>query len=73
VRLIPLHSGSEQALCEALGLPRVGMLGLRAEADCWDVWEHVADVDLVQVPMLKEVRTGQWMGTKIEMGSGKDG
>jgi hypothetical protein len=74
VPLIPLHSGAERALSKALGLPRVGLLGFQAEAmGCEALWEKLRDVPVVQVPQLKEVSTGQWMGTKIEMSTGGKG
>jgi ribonuclease P/MRP protein subunit POP3 len=72
VLLVPLHSGAEQALCAALALPRVGLVGIYADAPgCEALWESMQDVEAVAVPFLKEVSSGQWMGTKIELGDGR--
>ena len=74
VQLIPLHSGAEPALSKALGLPRAGLVGVRGNApSCEPLWEMLRDVPLVQVPQLKEVSTGQWMGTKIEIDTQRNG
>jgi ribonuclease P/MRP protein subunit POP3 len=67
VQLIPLHQpAAEKAVCSALGLPRVGVLGLRADAPGAEpLFSCLTDVPLVRVPFLKEAVAGVWLGTKI--------
>jgi len=71
VLLIPLQPASERALCGALGLPRVGIVGVKDGAEGAEaIWEECRDVEVVKMPAVKEVKTGKWMGTRIDVGNG---
>ncbi|KAE9987041.1 hypothetical protein EG327_004025 [Venturia inaequalis] len=75
-RLVALSTGSEAKLCAALGIPRVGIVGLFEDAPgAKGLVEYVLEnVDLVDVPWVKEAGKGEWLGTKIMFGEeGKKG
>jgi len=69
-RLVPLTPFSETNLSEALGIARAGAVGVFKDAPgsgpLMDyVREHVEPVD---VPWVREVSAGEWLGTKILVG-----
>jgi len=68
-RLVPLDSSAEPKLCRALGIPRVGVIGVLQDAPGAGplidyVREHVV---AVEVPWVKETMEGKFLGTKIDM------
>lgn len=66
VVLVPLLN-SESRLCIALGLARVGIIGLRKDAPGSSaILAMTQEIEPVQVPFLDEVRRGQWLETNIE-------
>ncbi|TLD20926.1 putative RNA-processing protein [Venturia nashicola] len=75
-RLIPLSTGSEAKLCSALGIPRVGIIGVFEDAPgAKGLVDYVREnVEVVDVPWVKEAGKGEWLGTKIMFGEeGKEG
>jgi hypothetical protein len=67
VVLIPLQNGSEERLCIALGIARVGMIGIRTDAPgASALLSVISEVQAVEVPFLGQARKGQWLGVKIE-------
>jgi hypothetical protein len=67
VQLILFHQpAAEKAICDSLGLPRVGALGVRADASGAEpLFACIADIPNIKVPFLKESTAGVWLGTKI--------
>jgi ribonuclease P/MRP protein subunit POP3 len=66
VRLVPLHSGAEKRLAAALGLARVGMVGIREDDAMVVLLSCLDEVPNVEVPYLDQVSRGDWLGTKID-------
>ncbi|KAF2674200.1 hypothetical protein BT63DRAFT_473972 [Microthyrium microscopicum] len=67
VQLVPLSEQSEKNIGEALGVPRVGMIGIREDAPgAIALFELLKEVPAVEVPFLKESASGKWLGTKID-------
>ena len=80
--LVPLSIHSEAKLSSALGIPRVGVVGVFEDAPGAEaLQEYVRDnVALVDVPWVGEVGDGRWLGTRIlfdekgnEKGEARDG
>lgn len=69
-RLVPLSIASEVKLCKALGISRVGIIGIFDGAPGPSaLMEYVRNkVEVVDVPWVKEVNSGDWLGTKIMFG-----
>lgn len=67
VLLVPLSStAGEKALCAALGLPRVGVVGLRGDAPGAEpLYACLEDVPAVHVPFLDASAAGVWLGTRV--------
>lgn len=68
-RLVPLDISAERRLSRALGIPRVGVIGVLQDAPGARplidyVREHVA---VVEVPWVKETTEGKYLGTKIDV------
>jgi len=68
--LVPLSLSSEARICKALGIPRVGILGIyEAAPETNSLLEFVRlNVEVVDVPWAREVVDGKWLGTKIVFG-----
>lgn len=67
--LVPLDTEAEEKLKTGLGLPRVGVVGIMADAPGAGpllayVREHVKPMD---VPWIRETMEGKWKGTTIEV------
>lgn len=67
IRLVQLGVVAEIKLCEALGIPRVGVIGvLEGAPGAIPLIEYVrGTVEAVDVPWTREVGAGKWLGTKI--------
>jgi RNase P subunit Pop3 len=67
VLLVPLRSAAaEKALCAALGLPRVGVVGLRGDAPGAEpLYACLDDVPAVRVPFLDVSAAGLWLGSRV--------
>jgi len=65
--VVPLDAMSERKLCAAMGIPRIGVLGVMSDAPgAAPLLEYVRDqVSLLKVPWVKETSEGRWLGTKI--------
>jgi hypothetical protein len=73
MQLVPLHSAAERDICEALALPRVGVIGIRFGApNIEGLLALLKDVPLVEVPFLEQASAGQWLGTKVELSGAQD-
>jgi ribonuclease P/MRP protein subunit POP3 len=70
IRLVQLKTAAEATICEAIGLPRAGVVGVLAGAPgAGPLLEYVREtVDAVDVPWTREVAAGEWLGTKILLG-----
>jgi ribonuclease P/MRP protein subunit POP3 len=69
-RLVPFSTTSEAKLCKALGIPRVGIIGIFEGAPgAGPLVEYVREkVEVTDVPWVREVEKGEWLGTKIMFG-----
>lgn len=68
IRLIQLRSNAEAKICEALGLPRAGIVGVFEDAPgARPLVERVREIEAVDVPWTREVSAGQWLGTNISV------
>jgi ribonuclease P/MRP protein subunit POP3 len=67
IRIVQLKASAEAKICEALGLPRAGIVGVLEDAPgAGPLVEYVRDfVNAVEVPWTREVADGKWLGTKI--------
>lgn len=68
-RFVPLEAAAEQKLRVALGIPRVGVLGVLSDAPgAGPLIEYVRqNVGPVDIPWVKETTQGKWLGTKISV------
>ena len=68
-RLIPLDSSAEQKLSRALGIPRVGVIGVLQDAPgAGPLIDYVREhVGAVEVPWVKETIEGRFLGTNIDV------
>lgn len=49
----------------------MGMVGVKKRAEEFeDVWEMLEGLEGVEVPWVKDVKTGMWRGVKIEWSDG---
>jgi ribonuclease P/MRP protein subunit POP3 len=69
-RLIPLSVTSESKLCKALGISRVGIIGVFDEAPgAAALMDYVREkVEVTDVPWARQVAKGEWLGTKVMFG-----
>jgi ribonuclease P/MRP protein subunit POP3 len=67
-RLVLLDPSSERTLAAAMGLPRVGVVGVFDDAPgAGSLLGYVREnVDPVKIPWLEKALSGQWMGTNVE-------
>jgi ribonuclease P/MRP protein subunit POP3 len=75
IRLIKLSAASENKLCESLGIPRLGVVGVLEEAPgATPLIEYVREnVDAVDVAWAREVGAGRWLGSNILDGKEENG
>ena len=66
-RLVPLDNSAEQRLTRALGIPRVGVIGVLQDAPgAGPLIDYVREhIRAVEVPWVKETTEGKFLGTKI--------
>ena len=67
IRLVPLASGADARLAQALGIPRVGMVGLMDNAPNTSQLIQLTrtHVPTVEIPWLKESISGGFMPTTV--------
>lgn len=71
-RLVLLDAAAEKLVADAVGLPRLSVLGVvdakeEGPAEMASLMQYLRDhVQPVDVPWLKDAREGKWMGTRIE-------
>jgi ribonuclease P/MRP protein subunit POP3 len=67
-RLVLLDPSYERTIATAMGLPRVGVIGVFNDApDTSSLLEYVREnVDPVEVPWLEKALSGQWTGMNVE-------
>ncbi|KAF2431770.1 hypothetical protein EJ08DRAFT_557761, partial [Tothia fuscella] len=67
IRLVQLGNTSESKLSEALGIPRIGIIGVFEDApNAAPLMGYVREhVEAVNVPWTKDVGKGNWLGTRI--------
>ncbi|MCJ1467098.1 hypothetical protein MMC07_005720 [Pseudocyphellaria aurata] len=67
IRLVPLASGAEAQLSKALGIPRVGIVGLMDHAPNASQLVQLtrAHVPAVEIPWLQESTSGVFLPTKV--------
>lgn len=67
-RVVLLDPSSERTIATAMGLPRVGVIGVSEDAPgAGPLLEYVREnVDPVEIPWLEKALSGQWMGMTVE-------
>lgn len=67
-RLISLDNSAERRISRAVGIPRVGVIGVLQDAPgAGPLIDYVREhVRAVEVPWVKEIAEGKFLGTKIE-------
>lgn len=69
-RLISLSTSSEAKLCAALGIPRVGLIGIFEDTPgAKGLVEYVREnMETIDVPWIKETGNAEWLGTRVMFG-----